>query len=122
MSADPAVKLPTPCERCRCLSGKIVGDAVVCAECGTHRMSVSEKTRQFLTRIASMWGAPSEIVFRTSDARDKIEQQDFILSNKYAADGRSWHQVITDTMSGAGDAPSDGDASEAVNDTETELP
>ena len=117
--SDPVVKLPTPCERCHCLSGKIVGDAVVCAECGTHRMPVSEKTRQFLTRIASMWGAPAEIVFRTSDARDKMDQQDLILSNKYAKDGRSWHQIITDTMNGADDDASiDGDAVEAVNETE----
>ena len=39
------VKLPQACERCRCLTGKIVGGSAVCGECGTHRMPVSKKTR-----------------------------------------------------------------------------
>jgi hypothetical protein len=58
----------------------------------------------------------AEIVFRTSDARDKIEQQDLLLSNKYASDGRSWHQIITDSMNG--DAPIDSGAVEAIDPIE----
>src|SRR5262249_11944383 len=113
--SELVVKLPTPCDRCRSLTGKIVGSMIVCAECSAHRMPVSQKTSSMLERVSRMFGAPAEIVFRTSDARDKIEQQDLILSNKYAKDGRSWHQVITDTMTGADDgAPIDGDAIEAV--------
>jgi len=80
-------------------------------------MSVSEKTRSMLERISQMFGAPAEIVFRSSDARDKVEQQDLLLSNKYAADGRSWHQIITETMNGD-DASIDGDAIETVTEPE----
>ena len=112
--SDFVVKLPTPCSNCRCLTGKIVGAEAICAECGQNRMPVSEKTRSVLERVSQMFGAPAEVVFRTSDARDKIEQQDWLLSNKYASDGRSWHQVITECMS----APSDSDAVEAMDPTE----
>jgi hypothetical protein len=112
------VKLPQACERCRCLTGKIIGAVVVCIECGAHRMPLSERTRSMLERVSQMFGAPVEIVFRTSDARDKIEQQDLLLSNKYARDGRSWHQIITDTMSAGDDASNDGDAVEAVTEPE----
>jgi hypothetical protein len=119
MSGSFIVKLPTPCDRCRSLTGKIIGADVICTECGQHRMPVSAKTRGFLERISQMFGAPAEIVFRKSDARDKIEQHDLLLSNKYTKDGRSWHQVITETMTGGGDeAPIDSDAVEAVNVTE----
>jgi hypothetical protein len=110
------VKLPSPCDRCRCLTGKIIDAGVVCTECGAHRMPVSENTRQFLTRVSQMFGAPAEIVFRTSDARDKIAQQDMLLSNKYSSDGRSWHQIITESM--GGDAPIDSDAVGAIDPTE----
>jgi hypothetical protein len=63
-----------------------------------------------------MFGAPAEIVFRTSDARDKIAQQDMLLSSKYASDGRSWHQIITESM--GVDAPIDSDAVGAIDPTE----
>jgi hypothetical protein len=115
--SEPIVKLPKTCDRCHCLSGKIVAEQVVCCGCGAPRMPVSAKTRNMIERVSTMFGAPAEIVFRTSDARDQIEKQDLLLSNKYVGNGRSFYQVITDTMTGGDDeAPIDVGAVEDVTE------
>jgi hypothetical protein len=116
MSHDLIVKLPSTCA-CGCLTGKIIASTVICEGCQQVRFPVSELTLRTLTRISQMFGAPTEpIVFRSSDARAKIERQDLLLQNKYGGDGRSFHQIIGDV---ADNPPSDSDGVEAVdNDTE----
>jgi hypothetical protein len=109
------VKLPRTCA-CGCLTGKIVANTVVCDGCGQTRFPVSELTLRTLMCISQMFGAPTEpIVFRSSDAREKIERQDMLLQNKYGSDGRSFHQIIGDVVD---DPLSDSSGVEAVDSTE----
>jgi hypothetical protein len=119
MSHDAiAVRLPSACS-CGRLTGKIVDAHAVCDGCGQKRFPVSELTLRTLARISQMFGAPAEpIVFRSSDAKARLEQHDLLLKNKYARDGRSFHQVIGDIIDGVGNPPSDSDGIEAVDDTE----
>ena len=128
VSTDLLVKLPSTCQ-CGCLTGMLVlsnepipkraADAI-CTDCGKARFPVSESTMRLMTRIASMFGAPREIVFRTADAAEKIEQQDFRLKTRYARDGRSHYQIITDVFegveSGGDEAPDDSGATGTVED------
>lgn len=121
---DTILKLPAACPKCSCLKGKIIGASAVCLDCGTARYPVSKETLRFLERIADMFGAPQEIVFRTADAREKIEQQDFMLRNQYASDGRSHYQIITDVFdgveNGGDEAPDDGSGAVEFAGPETE--
>ena len=128
VSGDLLVKLPSSCE-CGCLTGQLVAlkepiprraaDAI-CTDCDKARFPVSEPTIRLMTRIVSMFGAPHEIVFRTADAAVKIEQQDFRLKTRYARDGRSHYQIITDVFdgveSGEDDALDDSGATEPVEE------
>jgi hypothetical protein len=126
VSGDLIVQLPNTCE-CGRLAGKIVPTPeptpkraanAICTDCGEARFPVSEKTVRFLTDIANMFGAPREIIFRTADAAEKIEQQDFRLKTRYARDGRSHYQIFTDVFdgveSGGDETPDDSGATETV--------
>jgi hypothetical protein len=114
------VKLPSTCE-CGCLIGRIEPTkGALCNQCNKARFPVSEETERFLERIAGMFGAPREIVFRTPAALEKIEQQDFQLKNRRARDGRSFYQIISDVFDriedGGDEAPDGSGSAETTGD------
>jgi hypothetical protein len=101
---SPSATLPRVC-LCGAISGIITDDKVVCLSCREKRANVAPATSKFFSNVVQLFGEPIEpTIFRSAHAIEKIKQQDEYLKRRRTPTGKSWFDVITDTINDASGA------------------
>ena len=91
--------IPTPCTKCGCTNGIITESAVACTGCGAKRLNVSAMTRTVLAAITDHFGEIKEpIAFRCPGVIEKIKQQDEYLKRRRTPTGKTWFDIVTDSL------------------------
>jgi hypothetical protein len=97
------VRLPDSCKCGSDLATIGAGDGkhaatLACPQCGSARGAISEFTLHFVESIAAKFGAPAAITIRADRIVKACAKQDEFLKRKYTPTGKSWFDVITESL------------------------
>jgi hypothetical protein len=108
---DINVRLP---DTCRCASDVVIicpGDvthhlSLKCHSCKRHRGWLSKPTADWISSVVTKFGAPEVISIRSSRLSRAAAKQDEALRGKYSPTGKSWFDIISETLDEIAPAPS----------------